>query len=515
MTRDRHWTAICLWSLLLAASVAPAYAQADNNVADWQLVQEHWYTVEMAGAKAGWMFDSVHSDGERYRTATEVHLRIGRGSTQTKIGFRSTFLETHAGEPRLLTSGQNMSLQWVDSVWRFEEDHVVHTTRQGDREAVKELPLPEGEWLTPMAVHRYCLERRRAAAKEITYRTIEAHNGIEPVSYQHVYEGEGTIEFDGRTIPVTVWKTTTNVTPFEAIQKFSADGYLVYEELRAPAFGKMITRIATKTDALAEGGGVELLVKTFIKPKQPIDNARACTTATLRLHVQEGTMPELPTAGAQRFAAGDDPTTATVTIDINHNQPAGAAEASDASYLEWSAMVDSTDDLIQKLAAGAVRDAGDDPMARAEAMRALVHRHVNVKSLDTAFATASETARMKTGDCSEHAVLLCAMLRAQKFPARVAIGLIYVDSFLGERDIFGWHMWTQALIDGAWVDFDPTLPSRYHAAHVLIATARLGDGGLGSELASTLMLMGNLEIDVLDVGYEQAKEPPAPSDQTG
>ena len=178
-------------------------------------------------------------------------------------------------------------------------------------------------------------------------------------------------------------------------------------------------------------------------------------------------------------------------------------------------MVDSTDDLIQKLAAGAVRDAGDDPMARAEAMRALVHRHVNVKSLDTAFATASETARMKTGDCSEHAVLLCAMLRAQKFPARVAIGLIYVDSFLGERDIFGWHMWTQALIDGAWVDFDATLPSRYHAAHVLIATARLGDGGLGSELASTLMLMGNLEIDVLDVGYEKAKDPPAPSDQTG
>ena len=105
-------------------------------------------------------------------------------------------------------------------------------------------------------------------------------------------------------------------------------------------------------------------------------------------------------------------------------------------------------------------------------------------------------------------------LRAEGIPARVATGLIYVDSFAGATNVFGWHMWTQALIDGAWVDFDATLPSRYHAAHVLIATARLGDGGLGSELASTLLLMGNLEIDVLDVGYEQAKDPPAPSDQT-
>ncbi|MCH8165548.1 MAG: transglutaminase domain-containing protein [Planctomycetes bacterium] len=514
MTRDRHWTAICLWLLLLAASVAPAYAQADNTVADWRLVQEHWYTVQMAGAKAGWMFSSVHSDGERYRTATEVHLRIGRGSTQTKIELRSSFLETHAGQPLTMRYVGTTGLQPVDSEWRFEEDHVVQITRQGERETRKEQPLPEGMWLTPVAAHRYWLQRHEAGAKQITYRTIDAQNGLDPFEVRREYVGVEEFEFDGRTIPVNVWTTTNSLLPIPALEKYSTDGYLVYEEIRAPLFGKMITRIATKADALAEGGGVELLVKTFIKLKQPIDNAQACTTATLRLHVQEGTMPELPTAGAQRFAAGDDPTTATVTIDINHNQPAGAAEASDASYLEWSAMVDSTDDLIQKLAAGAVRDAGDDPMARAEAMRALVHRHVNVKSLDTAFATASETARMKTGDCSEHAVLLCAMLRAQKVPARVAIGLIYVDSFLGERDIFGWHMWTQALIDGAWVDFDATLPSRYHAAHVLIATARLGDGGLGSELASTLLLMGNLEIDVLDVGYEQAKDPRAPSDQT-
>ncbi len=63
-------------------------------------------------------------------------------------------------------------------------------------------------------------------------------------------------------------------------------------------------------------------------------------------------------------------------------------------------------------------------------------------------------------------------------------------------------MWTQALIDGRWVDLDATLPQRYHAAHILTGTTALSESGLAAELASTLMLIGNLEIEVLDVGYE-------------
>ena len=158
--------------------------------------------------------------------------------------------------------------------------------------------------------------------------------------------------------------------------------------------------------------------------------------------------------------------------------------------------------MIKVLSAKAVSRAGDQPLERAEAMRSFVHRYVNEKGLDTAFATASEVAQMRAGDCSEHAVLLCALLRAQGIPARVAIGLIYTDSFLGKEGIFGWHMWTQAFIDGRWVDFDATLRQRYHAGHVLTGTSGLSEGGLAAELGSSIVLMGNLEIEVLDLGCE-------------
>jgi transglutaminase-like putative cysteine protease len=265
----------------------------------------------------------------------------------------------------------------------------------------------------------------------------------------------------------------------------------------------MITRIATRAEAQADTGPApEVLIKTFIEPDRPIRNVMKSRTATLNLELKEGSMPTLPSAGAQKFKPGPDDATATLTIDVSVGPPVDSPADQGAAYMDATAMIDTGDPVIQALAAKAVRDTGSDPLERAEAMRAFVRTFVNGKGLDTAFATASETAQLRSGDCSEHAVLLCAMLRAEGIPARVAIGLIYTDSFLGREGIFGWHMWTQALIDGRWVDFDATLSRRYHAGHVLTGVSALGEGALAAELASSITLMGNLEIEVVDVGYE-------------
>ena len=490
-------------AVLAVAAVVASSAGPPPAEAAWELVAEHWYTVELAGARAGWMTMSVEADADRYRSVNRMRMSIARGQIPVHIEFTTMALETRDGRPLELRFVSDMAQQSVESQWRFEEDRVVQTTRQGGRETVKEVPPPEAPWLMPTAVQRYWLERREAGAQEITYRMIEPQIGLSPVTVRHVLVGEDEFDVGDRTIPVTTWKTTTSLLPLEAIEQYSTDGHLVLQEVNLP-FGAMVTRIATRAEALTDEGerGPELLIKTFVTPSRPLADPHRSTTATLRLRVAQGTMPPLPRAGAQRVEAGEDPAAVTIRIDMGDNQRADPRDTRDPAYLESSAMIGADDPLVRALSAKAVRDAGDDPFDRARAMRAFVHRDVSAKGLDIAFATASETARLKSGDCSEHAVLLCAMLRADGIRARVAIGLIYVDRFLGERGIFGWHMWTQALIDGSWVDFDATLPRRYHAAHVLTTTSSLADGALSAELASTLLLMGNLQIDVVDVGYE-------------
>jgi transglutaminase-like putative cysteine protease len=485
----------------MLAAVAAGMLAA-HAAAAWEVVDERWYVIEMAGARAGASVERVHSDGERYRMESEARMSFSRGPGSAEVRLAASFLETHDGRPLAMTYVQDMGVQTVTQEWRFEADKVVWTSTQGGREQVEEYPLPEGEWLTPMAVQRYWLKRREAGAREITIRTIMPEAGIDPIVVTQKLVGEGEYELDGRRIPVTVWESTTDFMPIPSREQYSADGHLVHQELNA-GLGRIVTRIATRAEAEAAQAGPapEILVSTFVEPDRPIPNVGKSTTATLRLTVAEGTLPELPSAGAQRVEVRADGA-ATLTIDINDRRPAGAAQTADPAYLGSSSMLDVKDPVIVALAARAVAGAGDDPLQRAEAMRAFVHRHVNEKGLDTAFASASETAQMRAGDCSEHAVLLCAMLRAEGIPARVAIGLVYVDSFVGQQNIFGWHMWTQALIDGGWVDFDATLPRRYHAGHVLTGTTALDEGGLAGELATSILLIGNLEIEVVDVGYE-------------
>jgi transglutaminase-like putative cysteine protease len=76
------------------------------------------------------------------------------------------------------------------------------------------------------------------------------------------------------------------------------------------------------------------------------------------------------------------------------------------------------------------------------------------------------------GDCTEHAVLLAAMLRVRKVPSRIAIGLVYDDRIVG----FVSHMWTEAWLGGTWVGLDATRgQGRVGAAHIKLAQASFAD----------------------------------------
>ncbi len=114
-------------------------------------------------------------------------------------------------------------------------------------------------------------------------------------------------------------------------------------------------------------------------------------------------------------------------------------------------------------------------------------------------------ARTREGDCSEHAVLLAAMLRADGIPSRVASGLLFADAFAGQQEIFGYHMWAQALleVDGrlVWVDLDGTLPPAHKtdATHITLAVSDMADNEVGGGMITMVSLLGRLRITVESV----------------
>ena len=96
MTRGRHLIVLQLLAVAVVTTAA-AGRQVAPAGETWHLVDEHWYTIHMGGQKAGWLMQTVESDGARYRTGSESHLTIGRGPTVIDVKIRSSFVETHSG----------------------------------------------------------------------------------------------------------------------------------------------------------------------------------------------------------------------------------------------------------------------------------------------------------------------------------------------------------------------------------------------------------------------------------
>jgi hypothetical protein len=108
------------------------------------------------------------------------------------------------------------------------------------------------------------------------------------------------------------------------------------------------------------------------------------------------------------------------------------------------------------------------------------------------FSNALETLEAGYGDCGEHAVLLGALLRSQGIPARVTLGLVYVNDKKG----YYYHAWVMAESHGAWVFADPAL-GEYPAAADRIP---LVIDDTGKEVLQIAKVIGKIRVE-----YEKGK----------
>ena len=384
------------------------------------------------------------------------------------------------------------------------------------------------------------------------WRQVEAAGGS-------IGGGDGARPAEGPAAPGTASGSAATV-------EIDADGRLVWSSTRFLGLELTLTR-TDRESALASADGSaapELMVSTFVHPNRPIPAPRRLRHAVYELSLapasgaaddaEPPTLPPLPSTGAQRVTAEGDRVRIEIEVlapdsrtDSRAGSPAasrptppdadaavGAAADETARYLAPSPFLDSRDPAIRQLlasldgparprppdadrlpATGSGNASGDTsggdsarpeeaPRRRAARLTALVRSRISNKNLDTGFATASEVARTLSGDCTEHAVLLAALLRADGIPSRVASGLVYLERFAGERDVFGYHMWTQALLDGRWVDLDAALPGEvdgFDATHVALAVSALDGPEAAADFVPLAGLIGRLRIDVEQLRY--------------
>ncbi|MCX7678120.1 MAG: transglutaminase-like domain-containing protein [Spirochaetes bacterium] len=87
-----------------------------------------------------------------------------------------------------------------------------------------------------------------------------------------------------------------------------------------------------------------------------------------------------------------------------------------------------------------------------------VYHYISNKTLGIPVVGARTVLKTKTGDCTEHAVLTVAILRALGIPSKAMVGIILSENFGEHRNVFVFHMWAEAFDGGKWVLADATRP---------------------------------------------------------
>ena len=491
--------AIGLAAIAFALGVAPAALGGDG----WTVVSREWFRLSLAGEPCGSSVTTVEeseSEGGRIRTSSEVRMRLGRGTTTVTVAVASEFVESRRGEPLSAEVRQDFGGGEASPVrYEFGRDGV--TVREGGRERVE--PRPDAAALPPAAASRLVKARLEAGAGEISFRTIDVEGGLRVASIRLERRGGRKVAVRGREIPVVDFTMTSDLLEVPGRETYSSDGVLVASELRL-GIGELRSELCDEAEARASlrNARAEVLVRSFVAADRPIRDPRARTTLSLSVSSREGPLPDLPSVGAQRVER-TGPGSCAVEIDAGRGSPAGPGDAADPAFLAVTSLVDHDSADIRGLLRKTLPKPGLAARERAERLRRAAGRALGRKDLASAFASASEAIRSGGGDCSEHAVVLAALLRADGIPARIVGGLIYADSFAGQRDVWGWHVWTQALVpvDGgglAWIDLDATLPAAraFDAAHLATTVGPLAGGATDPMWTETLALLGNLDIRV-------------------
>lgn len=489
------------------AAVATAFAGPidPKNPPEGRFLDE-WAEVYMGGGKIGFVHSTTSREGDLIRTKIVTTMRMGRVESPVEISTVMATEETLAGVAISFRSGMNMSAMKTSIRGRVEGNRITIVSSQYGMEQTQTFDF-EKDWLLTWGQYRQSLLR---GAEPGTIYALNVYSpelrldgpvkAVTTVGEWSSFEHKGkrtkgqkvrlSVEAPAGVIETDVW-LDENLNPLKMT-------------VPMPGLGNIVMITTDQATAMADFAAPELFLKTTIKASRPI-KPRETRRVTYRIRSTSPNagLADLPSAGMQRLVANKDGVVDLVVSRQQHKHPAKHAKvlsrAQLAEYLGSNLAINTSD---PELIALAKRAAGQEkePYALADRLRRFVTDYITDKNLNIGFATASEVCRRREGDCSEHGVLLAALGRLNGLPSRVAVGLAYVPSFAGKKDIFGYHMWTQFYIDGRWIDVDAALrESVCSPTRIAFAASSLKNSGLADLSLPLLSKIGAIDIDIIEV----------------
>lgn len=459
--------------LLVALLVSPAVLARGAE----QELRYQQLALAMGGHEVGTTSTRDVKTSEGYRFERESRLSLTRGAATLEISTKTVAVTDAALRPLR---------------YRFERKDAAGT-------AVSEGEVKGGELVIRTTQAGATVERRVPVKDGLTFASAFEHR---------VFASLATLAKSGAplTLPVLV-EDMGAVTPMQARVTRAGEGYLVTTTIagmesqdQVDAAGRTVLSRTPAIDAVAypvgapppdgvKPGAVDLLSRsTWSAPRLASEVKRV----RYRVHTPEAQAFAVPEDERQKVVAR---TGSYVEVEVT----SAASRKGKLSFDERRQMTAATpyepitDARLRQTVAEVTKGAKSEREKVARLVD-FVFRHVEEKALDRGYAPALATLESGRGDCTEHSVLLSALLRSAGIPTRLVDGVI-VD---GGRA--GYHEWVEVQVEGELVPADPTFgafpagPERLKLAE----GSSSPEGLLALGVAAGRLLRPGVKIEVVD-----------------
>ncbi len=481
---------LCLSGLPLAAAESP----------------ETWQVIYVSGQRIGYGRKSstkeVRKDVTVIVTNTEQHLAIRRFGQELKIAMSSRYEETESGQLLGFTSElKNPPAQSTKSVGKLVGNKLqIETTVNG---------LPKSQAIeldpnvkSPAYQERQLLEQPLKAGETRAYQMFFPEFGkvadvkivAEDLRLTKLHDNS-----EQKLLRAKISQTLPLLPAVETRMFLNSAGEVLRAETDQLGLS-LVTFAVPRAVAIRAIVGAELdvAVGTLIRVEKPVLQLMKSKRAVFRV-TTPGKDPSqlLSNSETQSIKKVSDNVVEVTLVSSTIPKLLASTGTKQKQYLGETPYLQSKDMRVQEHARRATAGS-EDPGVIAMRLERYVFEQLKKKNFSTALASAAEVAERMEGDCTEHACLLAAMLRAQQIPSRVAVGLVFVEKF----SAFGGHMWTEAWLDGRWVPIDGTLGmGGIGPSHIKLADSDLSDPGQAPVAAflPLLDLLNQVKIEFVSV----------------
>lgn len=490
-------------TIILAATLCHLHigiesAQAEGRPAATTEGRTHWYLIYLQGKRVGHTHGTekaiVHNGQPRSRIDAQMVMKMARFGTtvETKMDIRSiedadgnldSFKTSMtAGAATMTSQGvvKNDKLEMQLSTLGQKTNETIDWTGDtmgffGREYSLEDKPMKPGEERTIKVLVPMSTSIADVRLKAVGYETTDLLTGRRKL-----------LKIDSLTTTVAAGQKVKMQETLYA----DSTGLLIKSVM--PAMQQVLYR-TTKEVALGkfDAQEVDLGKLSIVKADAPTD-LLSRESARYRVAFRVGDPSETILSSGPQSAKKID----NKTIELTVTPSTSAATKNDQPNQEHrlaNGMIQSGDARIKAMAAQ-IAPGEKDPVRLAVAIEKYVFDFIDEKNFSQVFASAAEVAEQKTGDCTEHGVLLAALARARDLPSRVVMGLVYVDRFGG----FGYHMWSEVWVGDRWLALDGTLGrGGITAGHIKIAHSSLKGAGPLASMLPVINVMGNVTIKVL------------------